>query len=78
MTGNGLWETGLGLSTRRSPLVTVFFVSDCWFARAREDESQGNAQHAHLCATCSAPKGRHNEAQANGLGLDYIAIFPQP
>ena len=25
-----------------------------------------------------APKGRNNEAQANGLGLDYIAIFPQP
>ena len=25
-----------------------------------------------------APKGRNNVAQANGLGLDYSAIFPQP
>jgi len=25
-----------------------------------------------------APKGQNNEAQANGLGLDYIAISPQP
>jgi hypothetical protein len=52
---------GARLSTRHSPLVTVFFASGCWFVRAREDESQGNAQHAHLCATCSAPKGRHND-----------------
>ena len=47
--------------------------------RPRLDETpRRSANLAHLRATGSAPKGRNNEAQANGLGLDYIAIFPQP
>ena len=69
---------GHGARAVDSSLVT-FFVSGCRFVRAREEEPHGNAQHAHLCATRSAPKGRNNEAQANGLGLDYPPIFtPSP
>jgi hypothetical protein len=65
---------GHGARAVDSSLVT-FFVSGCRFVRAREEEPHGNAQHAHLCATRSAPKGRNNEAQANGLGLGYPPIL---
>jgi hypothetical protein len=59
------------------PLVTVFFVSGCWFARARREEPHRNpSADGHLRASRSAPKGRNNEAQAEGLGLDYPKILP--
>ena len=78
------------LTRHRMPQIRFLYIGSCVCSTLLSDLASRRRRCASLSlhlhqvvkrtftTKLSNMLGTHNEAQANGLGLDYIAIFPQP